>query len=163
MRALFVIGSLVSVTRLAAAEVETKCYEGTETTVGGPGAGKQSVVYEQIVDAKRNAIELRHWIADNDPGSSIVFAVDGTAIAVSVGGLTGRGTIAGKPWTDYTWTLRVQKLENSVHGTLGGSTMTLAIAARYDGKDVSHTDTIATAFDCAKLAERRAALGKVHH
>jgi len=141
----------------ASASAVHRCYEGTDTIVGGPAAGKQATLYEQIVDTKTNAVELRHWTESSDSGRSIVFAVKGDTIVVSVGGLRGKGTIA-HAWTDYTWTTSVQSLEVTARGTLGGPKMTMAVVMRHAGKEVSRTDTSATAFDCAKLPEHRAAV-----
>ncbi len=136
------------------------CYEGTSTTVGGPGEGKRPVVIDQVVDAKARTIELRRWSQGVGALHRVVLAIDGATITVTGSGPADAGSIGRKPgaWTDYTWTLHLEMLVSTIHGTLGGPTLTETAVTRYGTKEVSHTDLAASAFDCAKLAERRAAV-----
>ena len=131
------------------------CFAGTSVTTSSVVEGARRIVIEQVVDAKAHTVELRRWTEGSGKLLRTTFAIDGTAIAVTMSSITGKGTLVGN---DYAWTGQMQALELTARGTLGGAKHTEVFTARTGGKEVSHSEVATTAFDCKKLAEQRAVL-----
>jgi hypothetical protein len=126
------------------------CYVGTDT---GDGRAME-VIVDHVVDRTANALRIVRYGAGIR--RDIVFHVDGDRITVTArGNPNATGTLAGKPWewTSFSWNGNNPKVVVEVSGTLGGDHIT---AKQTIGKAEYALD--ATKFDCAKLAERRAAL-----
>jgi len=130
-------------------DAKRTCFEGTQTIQGKSNA----VVIEQIVEPKRIVFITASPMLDN----RVVLAIDGRAIMANNGhAWTGKGTLVGKlgAWTGYVYSARITDAEVTVKGTIGGKRLHRVDID--DGREAARLD--ASAFDCAKLDDKLAAL-----
>jgi hypothetical protein len=159
MRTLLIVAALA---RVASADPDRKCYEGT-TTFGSIEPRKLVVVRE--ADRAKRVIRETIW-HDEDPaaGRSKELAIDpdkGTfTFDLPKGRGHGTGTLEGKPWQWTAFHSKVDvpalKMQVVTDGTLAGDVLDVTTVMGADAKTTEHT--VVKAFDCNELEKRRLAL-----
>ena len=159
MRTLLIVAALA---RIASADPDRKCYEGT-ITFGSLEPRKLVVV--RATDRAKRVIRETIW-HEEDPatGRSNEFAIDpdkGTfTFDLPKGRGHGTGTLDGKPWQWTAYQSKVDvpalKMQGVTDARLAGDVLEVTSVIGGDLKTAERT--VAKAFDCKELDKRRRAL-----
>ena len=167
MRILVIGMSVAALATVASAEPNVKCFEGTETATIGKLEKTFRAVSRRTMDPTASEMRQETWTAkDPEKPKTLVQKVDVKTNTFTVDdselGVHGTGTLVGKPWawTAYTFKVSAKGFDIAVQGELADDTMHSTATMSKTGKPVGTVRVTATAFDCAKLDERRAALSK---
>ncbi len=151
----------------AAADPQIKCFEGTETAKLGRLEKTFHAVLKRTIDPAASEIRQQAW-SQKDPSKekTVVYKIDAKANTFEADdsdlGAKGTGTLVGKPWqwTSYTLKVTAKGFDFLVSGELLDDAVRTHGTIAKAGKQVGTIAIDALAFDCAKLDEHRAALGK---
>lgn len=149
----------------AAAEPQSKCFEGTETAKIGRIEKTFRAVLRRTIDPAASEIRQQAW-SQKDPTKqkTIVYKVDAKANTFEAEdsdlGAKGTGTLVGKAWhwTSYSSKVDAKGYEFAVTGELLDDAVHTRGTISKAGNQVGTLVIDAIAFDCAKLDEHRAAL-----
>jgi hypothetical protein len=155
----------VMLASVASAEPRVKCFEGTETAQIGKLEKTFRAVTRRTMDPSTSEIRQDVW-TEKDPSKqrSLVEKVDVKAGTFTVDdselGAHGTGTLVGKPWewTHYTMQISAKGFDFAIEGELAGDAIHSLASMSKDKRIVGAVTVSATAFDCAKLDEKRKAL-----
>lgn len=166
MRAV-VLAILLAPTLAAAEPATTRCYAGTQAIKSVKGDDTVKLVIERTLDPAASEVREHAWSSkEPEKPKDMVAKVDAKAgtftFEDSENGVTGAGKLEGKPWrwTGQTMTGTKGKLDLQLSSKLEGDKVHSTLTVTAGGKQVVSAIGELSAFDCAKLAEQRAALKK---
>ena len=164
MRTALVILATIVPARLAAADVERRCYAGTESLEIDGKTDRHSLVVVRELDRGAGEIREQSWtdVRSND-ARRVVYKVDARANTFTFDSASSVapplregavGTLEGEPWqwTGYHIKAARQAVEMVIDGELRGDSLVATAKFTQNGKPGATFFTKAGAFDCKELA-----------
>ncbi len=164
----YLLLSLLLVSLPVAAEpADTHCYAGTEDLTSAGSTKTYALVVSRTLDPTTSQLREEVWSSkDSGKSKKLTAKIDVAAGTFEFDengiGAHGTGTLTGKPWhwTAQTTALKKGDIESTTSSTRDGDRVTIQATVLNHGKPFLTMTGAATAFDCAQLADRVAALAK---
>jgi hypothetical protein len=163
----FLLASLFLASAAIAEPAVTRCYAGNQTAKIGTIAKTFREVIQRTLDPAASEIRQHGWLS-RDPSREVVLLIKVDVKAATFAfddpelGARGTGTLEGKAWHWTSMTQKVTKDTVELVGTtkIDGDHLRQHGEIHKGDKLIGAFDGDLVVFDCAKLADERAALAK---